>query len=155
MYISGINYESFNEADGISAVIFISGCKHKCKGCHSPNTWDFKYGHKVTDSMIGQIRSEILKRPFLSYLVFSGGDPIYSTDDVIDFINRLNVDLPIWLYTGFKLQDISDNKLVDKCNVIIDGMFDINKRDITLKFRGSSNQKIYRKIEGEWIEEVE
>lgn len=153
MYISGINFESFNEADGISCVIFFSGCKHQCKGCHSKETWNFQNGKEVDDDIINYIREEINKRPFLSWLVLSGGDPIYNTDEVIEFISKLNVNLPLWLYTGFELKDIINNKLLNMCDAVIDGQFDINKRDITLRFRGSSNQKLYRKQNSTWIED--
>lgn len=154
MHISGVNYESFNDAEGISCVIYVSGCLHKCKGCHSPSTWDFESGKKVTDDLINEIRSQIQKRPFLSYLTLSGGDPFYSAKEVVSFIDKLNVDLPIWIYTGFRLEELQTEEqkaLLDRCSAITDGPFEIDKRDITLAFRGSSNQHIYKKEGRKWI----
>lgn len=153
MNICGINYESFNDAEGISCVIFIAGCKHHCVGCHSKQTWDFNSGKPVTTAMINQIKKEIHKRPFISYLVLSGGDPVYSHKEVIQFLDALNIDLPIWLYTGFTFDELRKNynDLLNRCSVVVDGPFDCNKRDITLPFRGSINQHIYKKINDDWI----
>lgn len=146
LHIAGINYESMADAEGVACTIFFSGCKHYCKGCHSKDTWDFNYGKKVTDDLINIINSEIDKRPFLSALVLSGGDPMYSASEVIKFVDKIHVPKNnIWCYSGFKFEDIQKDKnmkqLLDKCNVLIDGQFEENKKDLTLKFRGSSNQR--------------
>ena len=155
LYISGINYESIADAEGIACTIFFSGCKHYCKGCHSKDTWDFNYGKEVTNDLINTINSEIDKRKFLSALVLSGGDPMYSASEVLNFVKKIHVPKNnIWCYSGFKFEDIQKNKemkaLLEVCNVLIDGQFEIEKRDITLLFRGSSNQRIWIKDKGEW-----
>lgn len=147
LHIAGINYESTADAEGMACVIFFSGCKHYCEGCYSKDTWDFNYGKKVTDELIKIINSEIDKRPFLSALVLSGGDPMYSALEVVEFIKKIHVPKNnIWCYSGFKLEDIHKDKdmkqLLDKCNVLIDGQFEEDKKDLTLKFRGSSNQRV-------------
>lgn len=155
LHIAGINYESTVDAEGVACTIFFSGCKHFCNGCHSKDTWDFNYGKEVSDELIDTINSEIDKRPFLSALVLSGGDPMYSAADIKDFILKIHIpNNNIWCYTGFLMEQIVKNyemkELLDLCNVLIDGQFEIDKRDITLSFRGSNNQRIWRKRNGEW-----
>ncbi len=150
LHIAGINYESIADAEGVSCVIFFSGCKHFCKGCHSKDTWDFKYGVPVSDELIERINEEIDKRDFLSALVLSGGDPMYSADEICEFLSKIHVpNNTIWCYSGFLFEDIQNDKsmnnLLNRCNVLIDGQFELEKRDISLNFRGSSNQRIWRK----------
>lgn len=162
LYISGVNYESITDADGVATTIFFSGCNHHCDGCHSPSTWDFTAGIKATDEVIDTIAKNILNRPFVKSVVLSGGDPLYSAGAVCDFLDNLSKsilaqssvklsldDFNIWIYTGFTVEQIikmnnSDmKKLLSRCNVIVDGPFEKDKRDITLNHRGSSNQNIY------------
>lgn len=158
MNIAGIDFESIKEAEGVSCVIYVSGCKHNCKGCHSPQTHDFNYGIAFTEEVLDRINKEIDKRPFLNALVLCGGDPMYSAKDLIKIVPKLHIPHNnLWCYTGFTIQEVKKdyymNKLLSLCNVLIDGKFDINKRDITLKFRGSNNQKIWRKdIYSQWNE---
>lgn len=111
------------------------------------DTWNFNYGEKITDDLTSFINSEIDKRPFLSALVLSGGDPMYSAAEVKKFISMIHVPKNnIWCYSGFKIEHILKNpdmrELLTMCNVLVDGEFDINKRDITLSFRGSGNQRV-------------
>lgn len=155
LYLSGINYESIADAEGVSCVLFFSGCKHKCKGCHSPETHCFRNGIRVTDDLIDKINEEIDKRPFLSSLVLSGGDPMYSAKEILNILDNIHIPKDtIWVYSGFTYEEIIKNKdmndLLNRCNVLIDGKFEIDKRDVTLLFRGSSNQKMYKKIDNEW-----
>lgn len=147
LHIAGINYESTADAEGVVCTIFFSGCRHGCNGCHSKVTWDFNYGKEVSNELIYIINQEIDKRPFLSGVVLSGGDPMYSALEVKNFISKIHVpNNNIWCYSGFLIEEIIKNNdmsdLLNICNVLVDGQFDINKRDITLKFRGSSNQRI-------------
>lgn len=149
LHLAGVLYESIADAEGVAATIFFSGCDHHCKGCHSPQTWDYTYGTEATDGIINMIRSEIIKRPFVKTIVLSGGDPFCSATEVLDFLDKLNLpNYTIWAYTGYRMLDlfmsVDDKcKLLDKCDYLVDGPFEIDKRDITLKFRGSSNQHIY------------
>lgn len=154
--LAGLDCESFADAEGVSCVLFISGCKHNCVGCHSPQTHDFNYGIEITDDVIEKINAEIDKRPFLNALVLSGGDPMYSAKELLSILPKLHIpNNNIWCYSGFTLKEIQANPdmsaLLDKCTHLVDGMFDINKRDITLNFRGSSNQTIWEKKDNQWV----
>lgn len=145
--LAGLDCESFADAEGVSCVLFISGCKHNCVGCHSTQTHDFNYGIEITDEVIEKINAEIDKRPFLNALVLSGGDPMYSAKELLSILPKLHIpNNNIWCYSGFTLDEIKANPdmmaLLKECTCLVDGMFDIKKRDITLKFRGSSNQRI-------------
>lgn len=157
LHIAGVNYESIADADGVACTIFFSGCKHYCSGCHSKDTWDFNYGIPVSEELIKNINEEIDKRPFLSALVLSGGDPMYSAKDILKILPKIHVpNNTIWCYSGFLLEEIQADdqmkKLLDKCNVLIDGKFEIDKRIINAGFFGSSNQRIWRKNNnGEWL----
>ncbi|WP_371297441.1 anaerobic ribonucleoside-triphosphate reductase activating protein [Ruminococcus sp.] len=137
--------------------MFFSGCEHYCSGCHSKDTWDFNYGIPVSEELIKNINEEIDKRPFLSALVLSGGDPMYSAEDILKILPKIHVpNNTIWCYSGFLLEEIQADdqmkKLLDKCNVLIDGKFEIDKRIINAGFFGSSNQRIWRKNNnGEWL----
>lgn len=147
LHIAGVDYESLADADGVSCVIFFSGCRHKCVGCHSPQTHDFNYGEIVTEELINEINEEIDKRPFLSTLVLSGGDPMYSAKEIVEILPKLHIpNNNVWCFSGFRyeeiINDIDMKALLCKCNVLIDGVYDNNQRNIALRFRGSKNQRI-------------
>lgn len=147
LYISGINYESINDGEGVRAVIYISGCRHNCPDCHNPDTHNFKNGKKVNEKLIRQINTEIKKRTFLSGITLSGGDPMYSAKEVRKFLDKIYIpNNNIWIYSGFTIEEILKNKemssLLRKCNVIVDGLFKKELRDITLLYKGSTNQRI-------------
>lgn len=145
--LSGIHYESFVDAKGVSCVLFISGCKHNCYKCHSPQTHNFNNGIVLNDILISQINEEIDKRPFLNALVLSGGDPMYSAKELLSILDKLHIpNNTIWCYTGFTIEEILQDEnmsaLLKRCDYLVDGMFEADKRDITLPFRGSSNQRL-------------
>lgn len=147
LHIAGINYESTADAEGVACTIFFSGCKHFCSGCHSKDTWDFNYGKEVSNELIDVINFEIDKRPFLSALVLSGGDPMYSAAEIKEFILKIHIpNNNIWCYTGFLMEQIIENyemrELLNLCNVLIDGKYIDSQRDITLPYRGSKNQRL-------------
>ena len=165
MNIAGIDYESINNGYGTRAVIYVSGCSHKCIGCHNPETHDVNYGVTCTKTLQDEIIHNIRQRPFICGITFSGGDPLHSNNvvDVLNFITIIKTQLPnkdIWLYTGYTWDQIfypviTDNfdierdqiidcrkKIVKMCDIIVDGPYIESQRDITLPFRGSTNQRI-------------
>lgn len=147
MYLCGVNFESMVDGEGVRAVLFISGCLHNCPYCHSPQTHSFTYGVEVNQELINDINAEITKRPYISGITLSGGDCMYSPVETLKLIKKLNIPHNnIWCYTGFTFEQLIKNnnqlQLLKHINVLVDGRFEYSKRDITLAFKGSSNQRI-------------
>lgn len=151
MNIAGINYESINDGKGVRTVIYVSGCSHKCLHCHNPQTHDFNYGIELTNKLKNEIINNIKKRPFISGVTLSGGDPLHNNNvlDVFNLCKEIKEIFPekdIWLYTGYKFENIINDplrqKLIKLCDVVIDGKYIEELKDITLKWRGSSNQRV-------------
>lgn len=147
MNISGIIYDSVVDGEGIRNTLFISGCLHHCHGCHNPQTWDFNYGYEFTEEKQNEFIEKCKKNPLLDGITVSGGDPIYSSKELIPFLIKYKKENPthtIWLYTGFKYEDIANNEVLKLVDVLVDGEYIEELRDITLAFRGSKNQRIIR-----------
>lgn len=144
--ISGIVDESIVDGDGIRFVIFTQGCPHHCQGCHNPATHDFSDG-KVID--INDLMNEIKENPLLKGVTFSGGEPFCQPKPLSKLAKQIHaLGLDITTYTGYTLEelqqmpspDIAD--LLDATDILIDGKFLLEQRDLTLKFRGSKNQRM-------------
>lgn len=145
MNISGIVYDSVVDGEGIRNVIFVSGCLHKCKGCHNPQTWDFNYGYEFTQEVQNNFIERCKENPMLNGITISGGDPIYNSKELIPFLKKYKKENPthtIWLYTGFKWEEIEDNEILKLIDILVDGEYIEKYKDVTLAFRGSSNQRI-------------
>ena len=148
LYISGVQYESLADGIGFRTAIFISGCEHNCPGCHSPNTHSFTAGKGCTDELIAEIKDGIEKRSQILYgITLSGGDPFYSPEKVIKLIHQLGVENHhIWMYSGFTVEEIladpKKKELLSYAEVLVDGPFMISERNVSLRFRGSSNQRL-------------
>ena len=160
MNIAGIDYESVNDGEGVRTVIYVSGCSHNCYNCHNPQTHDINYGVPFTEKLQNEIIENIKKRPFISGITWSGGDPLHENclDDVLKFTNRFRLLIPnktIWLYTGFLWEEIDINLDLDfnfywqrrrdilyKCDVLVDGRYIDSQRNISAKWKGSDNQRV-------------
>lgn len=147
--IVGINFESIVDGEGVRVVVFFAGCNHHCKGCHNPESHRFDVGKPFDFEIQEQISEYIRETPYIDGVTLSGGDPMYSADDVRDFVIRLKAELPhvtIWIYSGFTYDEIvSDQEmlgLLQLCDVLVDGPFVIEQRDVSLNYRGSRNQRI-------------
>lgn len=146
--LAGIVRESIVDGPGIRFVVFTQGCKHNCKGCHNPETHDLNGGYE-TDTE--KILDEIKKNPLLKGVTFSGGDPFlqaYPLSLLAKEVHRLNLDVVV--YTGYTYEQLlaGSNEhpdwedLLKETDILIDGPFILEKRDLRLQFRGSSNQRI-------------
>lgn len=149
MYVSGVIWESVVDGDGIRTVIFASGCRHNCMGCHNPLTHDFKYGVNFTLDRQMEVVNKVKNNPLIEGITLSGGDCMYSTIDAIEFIRLFKTHCSmkdIWIYTGYTYEQIiADNnklELLKLCDVLVDGRFIEEQKDLTLKFKGSANQRI-------------
>ena len=153
-----MKYLSYNKCDvlngsGVRCVLWCSGCTHKCQGCFSEESWKFCNGLPFNREIQDRIIND-LKPDYISGLTLSGGDSMHPRNavDLIPFVKRIKEELPsknIWCYTGYILEDLLDNEiqkeLLSLIDVLVDGPFVQELADSSLKFRGSSNQKILYK----------
>lgn len=131
---------------GFRLVLWVSGCRHRCKGCHNQETWDFNGGNSFTEKQEKQI-IKYLKPDYIKGITLSGGDPldINNYDAILDLCKKIKNIYPnkdIWCYTGYSYEELKEKSILNYIDVLIDGEFELDKRDITLAFRGSSNQRI-------------
>ena len=141
---------------GIRVSLFVSGCTNKCKGCFQPETWDFNYGHEYTKETEDFIINE-LSKAYYTGLTILGGEPFEPSNqkELINLIRRVKEECPgktIWMYTGFtydrdliaggcRYTEVTD-EILDSIDILVDGRFEEELKNITLNFRGSSNQRI-------------
>ena len=146
MKISGIEYESIVDGPGLRNTIFVSGCEHHCKGCHNPETWDPTRGQIFTKEMQNDFINKCNNNFVLKGITISGGVPLYIyKEEVLDFLKIFKQYAPhlnVWLYTGYTMTIDKLKELEDLVDVVVDGEFILDQRDITLKYRGSPNQRI-------------
>lgn len=149
---AGIKYDDVANGIGLGAVFFTQGCPHHCPECQNPQTWSKDGGMKFTDAVFDQLIQYFYDIPYASRLTLSGGDPLANPELIYFIIFKFKQLFPkksVWLYTGYNFEDVykpCSNDLISKiirlCDVVVDGEFEMDKRDITLQFMGSSNQRI-------------
>ena len=141
---------SIANGTGFRVVLWCSGCPHHCKGCHNPETWDKNAGREFTKADKEKL-FELLSSPHIQGITFSGGDPLFKAnlDTVYSLMQELREKFPqkdIWLYTGYTFEelqrDVDRRKFLPYIDVLVDGRFILEQRDITIAFRGSTNQRI-------------
>ena len=148
--IAGYVDDSIVDGPGIRFTIFTQGCAHHCFNCHNPETWAFDKGKDVD---IDELISKIKRNPLLQGITLSGGDPLYQVNACLELVKKvkeLNSDLDIIIYTGFTFEELAINfkknndllSLLKLSDVLIDGKYEDSLRDLTLRFRGSSNQRV-------------
>ena len=144
--LAGTVEDSIVDGPGIRYTIFVQGCPHHCPGCHNPQTHDFAGGYLANPKVLLE---EIRKNPLLSGVTFSGGEPFCQPEALADLgreIKKLGKHLMI--YTGYtweqllQMDDPDVRALLRQCDVLVDGPFLQEQRDLTLRFRGSRNQRL-------------
>mgnify|MGYP003333052014 FL=1 len=146
MRYHNITKDDMRNGDGLRVVLWVSGCSHNCKGCQNPITWDPNGGLLFDESAKNEI-FEQLEKPYISGLTLSGGDPLHSANrvDVRNFAREVKEKFPnktIWLYTGYEWEAISHYPIMEYLDVVVDGEFEEDKKDNTLYWKGSSNQRV-------------
>ncbi len=158
-----MNYHDYRpndmlNGDGIRATLFVSGCTHGCKGCYNVETWDPSSGNLYDESLESRILSDLqgldgVKRRGLS---LTGGDPLHESNletilNLVTIVNSKFPDKDIWLWTGYTVEEAIENPLrkaiIESCDYIIDGKFEQEKYNPSLRYRGSSNQNVYKHLE--------
>ena len=132
------------DGPGFRTSIYCAGCRHKCPGCHNPQSWDFNGGRWMSTEELLKI---ILADPFAN-VTFTGGDPMYQCDGFAELARAIHQqsNKDIWCYTGFTFEALLTNPrqraLLEQIDVLVDGPFIRAQKDETLRFRGSRNQRI-------------
>ena len=155
-----MNYGEIKKTDiangiGVRVSLFVSGCRHHCKNCFNSETWDFGYGKEYTSETEREI-IEALSKGYISGLSVLGGEPFEpeNQETILGLIKKAKemfTEKSVWCYTGFTFEELTGesrgncsftNELLSLIDVLVDGKFIEEKKDITLVFRGSSNQSI-------------
>ncbi|MBG9859427.1 anaerobic ribonucleoside-triphosphate reductase activating protein [Bacillus wiedmannii] len=147
MKVMNIIHDSVVDGEGLRTVVFFAGCPHRCFGCHNPKSWNICNGTEMT---VEEIVNEIASNS-LTDVTFSGGDPFFHAAEVKKVAKAVkDLKKNLWMYTGYTLEEIQSSQnndmieLLHYGDVLVDGRFEIEKKDLTLPFRGSSNQRIIR-----------
>ena len=150
-----MNYEKIDKCSvsnglGVRTVLWVSGCDVHCKSCHNQSTWDFNSGIPFTEDTMQEILYD-LSKPYIKGLTLSGGHPLdpHNAPKVLEIVKRVKMVFPnkdIWIYSGYVWEDIIKDEILREIlkytDVLVDGAYVDELRDISLPFRGSSNQRI-------------
>lgn len=140
---------------GVRVVLFVSGCTHHCKGCFQPETWSFDYGQDYTKATEDEIL-EALRPAFIDGLTLLGGEPFEPQNqaELIKLLRRIRKELPektVWAFSGYTFEELTGesrarcavtDEMLSMVDVLVDGEFVEEKRNISLQFRGSENQRL-------------
>lgn len=148
MRIAGVIRQSIVDGPGLRFVVFTQGCPHQCAGCHNPETHSFSGGY---DCEVGKILTEIEKNPLLKGVTLSGGEPFCRAEELLPLVRAVREKgMDVYCYSGYTFEELLETSksnaaaaaLLAQIDVLIDGPFVLEQRDLELKFRGSSNQRI-------------
>ncbi|HHY51892.1 MAG TPA: anaerobic ribonucleoside-triphosphate reductase activating protein [Clostridiales bacterium] len=146
--IAGIVKQSVVDGPGLRLTIFTQGCPHHCPGCHNPETHDFAGGY---DCDVAVILEELEKNPLLRGITLSGGEPLCRAEELLPLVREVKrAGKDVVCYTGYTFEELMQIKkkdanlaaLLELIDLLIDGRYDQSQRDLTLRFRGSRNQRV-------------
>lgn len=150
MHFGKIKFFDIANGPGIRTSLFVSGCSNHCKGCFNPETWDPNYGQNFTEDYLNKILDSINSN--IAGLSILGGDPLEPCNIdtvkaiIVAFRKRFNDTKTIWMWTGYKLENIVKNskqwELANMVDVLVEGPFILEQKNLNLKYRGSSNQRV-------------
>lgn len=156
MYYGEIKNCDIANGIGVRVSLFVSGCTNHCEDCFQPETWDFNYGNDFTEETENKIL-EMLAPDYICGLTVLGGEPFEPENQrvLVDFLRKVRRKYPeksIWCFTGFTLEMLETEgthchcevteEMLSLIDVLVDGRFDKNKKNISLRFRGSENQRL-------------
>ena len=156
MKYAGLLTNDFANGEGTCVSLFIQGCPHHCEGCWNPETWDFDGGQEIPSDIRGQIVKAICANGIVRNFSVLGGEPlcpenVSEINNIISSIRAAYPHIKIFVWTGYLLEELQQMKdeniinILTQIDVLIDGPYIEEQRDITLKFRGSKNQRILYK----------
>ena len=157
MYYGEIKEYDIANGTGVRVSLFVSGCRNHCEGCFNKDTWDFKYGKLFTESDENHIIDSVNK-PYIKGLSLLGGDPFEPENAevlypfILKFRSIFKFEKDIWLYTGYEFEYLIEKSKIDEnikgilnnIDILIDGKFKKDLKSLSIKFRGSSNQRILK-----------
>ena len=146
MRYHNITKDDMLNGDGLRVVLWVAGCSHCCKECQNPITWDPNGGLPFDEDAKQEI-FEQLDKPYISGITFSGGDPLHSANrfEVRNLMAEIKEKYPnktIWMYTGDTWENIMHYAIMQYVDVLVDGEYEVAKKDIKLLWKGSSNQRV-------------
>lgn len=149
MNYHNITKDDMKNGDGLRVVLWVAGCSHHCPNCQNPVTWDPDDGI-LFDKNARKELLDIISQDYISGITFSGGDPLFESNreevyELIEYIKSVHPNKTVWLYTGYTFNDLKKFVpigVLNKIDVIVDGPYIEKFRDTTLKWRGSSNQRV-------------
>lgn len=163
MKIANIKELDIANGDGIRTSIFVSGCRNYCEGCFNQTSWDFEYGQELTEELTQKI-IESCSNEIVKGISILGGEPLDERNQegvlyIIDaFRSKFGTSKDIWLWTGYTLEETIPQTeytkdILDNIDYLIDGKYIDSLRNLNLKYRGSSNQRVFRNINDKFIEQ--
>lgn len=146
MRYHNITKDDMLNGDGLRVVLWVAGCSHCCKDCQNPITWDPNGGIPFDEAAKQEIFDQ-LDKPYISGITFSGGDPLHSANrlevrNLMAEIREKYPDKTIWLYTGDLWENVLHYAMMQYIDVLVDGEFMADKKDVKLLWKGSSNQRV-------------
>ena len=152
MFYHNITHDDMNNGDGIRVVLWVAGCEHNCPECQNPETHDYKGGIPFDDEAMNEIFVE-LNKDYVTGITFSGGDPLapknrFQVSHLVEWIKRKFPNKTIWVYTGYTYEhllsegDPRTDFVLKSIDVLVDGRYNKDLRDVNLKWRGSKNQRV-------------
>ena len=146
MHYAIIKPHSIENGPGIRVSLFVSGCRRGCKGCFNKEAWDFGYGQECTAETLSEL-DRLLENPNVAGLSILGGDPLEpenrkAVTDICMWMRTEHPGKTIWVWTGYLFEDVKDLPVMKYIDILVDGPFVEELKDLRLKFRGSSNQRI-------------
>ena len=146
MYYAGLNKCDLANGPGFRVSLFVSGCRNRCEGCFQPETWSFTYGKEFTRETLLELM-EMLDKDSIEGLSILGGDPFEPENrecvlDICEQVRKFRPDRDIWVWTGYNFEDLKELPVMRYIDVLVDGRFEKDKKDLRLKWRGSSNQRV-------------
>ena len=155
MNYCGLNKNDIANGEGVRVSLFVSGCRNHCKGCHNPEAWNFSYGQSFTGETEDEI-IEALRPSWIQGLSVLGGEPCEDENEkvLIPFLQRVKQESPnsdTWLFSGYTYEMLKGSEILNYVDVLVDGPFLPEQKDISLAFRGSRNQRIIRLRNGVFI----
>lgn len=149
-YVADYKPFSFVDGEGVRCSLYVSGCLFACEGCFNEAAWGFRYGAEYSADLEDRIMAD-LAHPAIQGLSLLGGEPFLNTGVALSLVRRLRAEFgqarDVWCWTGYTLEELlADSRdkrdLLGHVDVLVDGRFELDQRDLSLAFRGSRNQRI-------------